>query len=533
MKRLRSLAVLMLCSAVLCVRPGVTRGASSAFVSDDAGSAAPRMPGSDQPPPAGVEHVSNHVTLPVDAQSYRLGPGDLLQLNYSGRLSRSQSLPIGPEGTAFIPGWGVLRLGGLTLAEARQLVDQRLGTELRGVQLDLELVRVRMLRVYLTGEVQSPGPVDLIATSRVSDALSESSATAGASRRNLEVRHADGTREIADLGRFELTGDPVDDPFLMDGDVISVPKATRYFEVRGAVARSGRFELGPRDSLHTMLEMAGGLLPTSRPERALFIRWLTPSRDESVFVDVGDIDARRTNFPIEDGARLYVYSVAGYHELEQVSIQGEINAAGSYPIVPGRTRLSDLIRNAGGFTARADSSTMHVYRANPESSEPDPELDRLSRLSRGEMTSTEYEILRTRLTAKRADFRVDWSQVRPGSELDIVLMSGDIVDVDRVRATVRVEGEVVRPGLIEYSPELRPLDYVKLAGGFSERAAGGRVLVTRRLTGQTLRARDVDRVAPGDMIWVPDKPDLTLLQQLLPFVAVAAQIATIILVVRH
>ncbi len=520
--------------ACLCV-PAVWAAALAAPVAspDDVSSPTNRAFGSEAATAGQDLRSSGHVAGPVDASTYLIGPGDVLQLNYSGRVSRTVVLPVGPEGTVFIPGWGVFKPGGLTLAEARRDVDQRVTTQLVGIQLDLTLIRVRMLRVYLTGEVRFPGALELVATSRVSDALPDTSVAPDASRRNIDVRHADNSINVADPGRFEGTGEPMDDPYLRDGDVLYVPKATRFVEVSGAVAHPGRFELGPRDSLHTLLELAGWALPNARPDHVLYVRWLSATQAESLFCDLSDIAARVINPAVGDGARLYVYFVPRFHALEQVSILGEVRAQGTYPLETGKTRLSDMLRFAGGFTDRADQSTIHVYRSNAEAMEDDPEVDRLARLSRAEMTGAEYEILRTRLAARRTEYRVDWTRLQGHRELDIVLVEGDVIYVDPVRATVRVDGEVRSPGLVQYEPRLSALEYVHLAGGFSQRAAESKVLVTRRVTGQTLRARDVDQVSPGDMIWVPERPEITVWQGLQTLITVAAQLAAVIIAVRR
>ena len=74
---------------------------------------------------------------------------------------------------------------------------------------------------------------------------------------------------------------------------------------------------------------------------------------------------------------------------------------------------------------------------------------------------------------------------------------------------------------------------MELAGGYSERAAHTKVRVTRSVTGQTLLSRDVSEIAPGDLIWVPERPDITMWQHLQTLIAVAAQVATVIIAVRR
>ena len=87
------------------------------------------------------------------------------------------------------------------------------------------------------------------------------------------MRHTDGTREFCDLDLFLQTGDASLNPWLRDGDVIQVPTATEFVWAQGAVARPGRYELGPRDSLLDLLRIAGDPLPAAEADRALLVRF--------------------------------------------------------------------------------------------------------------------------------------------------------------------------------------------------------------------------------------------------------------------
>jgi protein involved in polysaccharide export with SLBB domain len=174
-----------------------------------------------------------------------------------------------------------------------------------------------------------------------------------------------------------------------------------------------------------------------------------------------------------------------------------------------------------------------VRRANTGASLDDPELQRLLRLSRLELTDSEYSILRTRLAGQREEYRVDWNRLlQVGPALDILLVGGDVIEVERLVNSIRVDGEVRRPGIVEYRPGFKVRDYIDKAGGLSKRAWGGKVRVTRSVTGQTLLARDVASLDPGDFIWVPEKPDITLWQQMTTVLMAVGQIATIVLAIE-
>ena len=475
------------------------------------------------------------VAGPIDAATYVLGPGDVVRVVFSGPLLQEVTVDVGPEGTVVIPDHGAIHLGGLTLDQARAEVRRRIGAVMRrDVRIDLELARVRQLRVFLAGDVKMNGPIELPATARVSDALAGGTLVeVSGSRRNLELRHRDGTKELADLERMTRLADRGGDPVVRDDDVIYVPPAREWIFADGAVAHGGRFERAPDDSLHRLLALAGGVVSTARREHALFLRWTSPTTRESTWVDLGDVESGHFDPALRDGDRLMVYFLADYHRYEGASIFGEVTSPGHYPLTSGVTRLSDLVRAAGGFLPRADLSGIHVYRPRPDAGETDTEVERLSRLSRNEMTSSEYEVLRTRLAQRRPDFRVDWNRIAKVPATDIVLQEGDVVRVDPVAASVRVDGQVRRPGLVRYEPGASLERYVDDAGGFSRHAARGQTLVTRAVTGQTLPAREVESIEPGDLIWVPERPDRTIWQNFGTLITVAAQVATLIIAVRR
>ena len=468
----------------------------------------------------------------VDPDLYHVGPGDLLQVQMWGRVSRSWVVAVGAEGILSLPGSGALKVAGRTLTEVRRAALQLLAVQFRGVSIDLGLVQPRSFFIYLTGQVQTPGPVIANGVSRIGDILTPAKLLGDASRRRIIVNHTDGTRELADLELFLRTGDGSLNPWLRDGDIINVPVATEFIFAQGALARAGTFELGHRDSLLTLLRLAGDPTPAADANRSLLIRWKDAFVAESLWFGLEDAYARKINPPLRGGEHVYVYYVPKYHAQNEVSIVGEVARPGVYPITQGRHRVSNLVASAGGFLFEADLATIRIFHSTFRG-DADPEFDRLIRLTRGEMTDTEYEILKTKLAMRRADFRLDWSRLMRSPELDILLRNGDVVRVDPLVTSVRVEGEVRRPGIIEFDERRTVREYIELAGGFSERAAHGRIRVTGSVTGQSLRARDVQAVAPGDLIWVPERSDVTLWQHLQTLIAVAAQVATLVVVARR
>jgi protein involved in polysaccharide export with SLBB domain len=398
--------------------------------------------------------------------------------------------------------------------------------------MDLRLVRPRKFRIYLTGQVRQPGPTPISAGSRVTDALVPALLMDNASRRRIEVLHADGGRDIADLDLFHRTGLTKANPLLRDGDVLNVPVMTDFLFADGAVARPGRYELGPNDSLLTLFRLAGDPAPSADAERALLIRWRQPFQAESLWFRLDQVYSRQVNPVLREGDRLYVFFIPQYHLQHEVTVLGEVARPGVYPVTEGRHRLSDLISAAGGFLPGADLSSIRIQRHSTAAGEKDPELERLLRLSRDQLTASEYEVLRTKLANLRDEYRVDWNRMlAQKDQLDVLLRDGDVVRVERLVSSVRVDGEVTRPGFIEFEKGQSVEEYVHQAGGYTNRAWKSKVRVSRSVTGQTLQAKDVKALDPGDLVWVPERPDRGVWYHTTVILTVLAQLATVVIAV--
>lgn len=472
---------------------------------------------------------------PVDPSAYVVGPGDWFELSLYGPLSRELTIVVGPEGSVFLPGIGMISLVGYTLDQARTRIQAAVATQFRDVHVQVQLSRVRRMQVALTGNVKRPGPVEVPGYVRIADMLDPDLLMPNSSTRNVIIERPASNGEVrvirADLERARRIGTGVGNPFLRDNDVVRVPVATGFLTIEGAVANPGRYEFVEGDSLSTLVALAGGALPSAIDDIVL-VRFRNSTDVDTLRLSLATMMSNAMNPLLKEGDHVFVYFQPGFHELHRVSIFGEVGRPGPYKLEAGKTRLSDLVSACGGFLPDANLANIRVFRASSWGKEADPELDRLSRLSRNEMTASEYEVLRARLSARREDYRVSWDRVRQATDLDLVLEDNDVVRVDRVLPSVRIDGEVRRPGVVQFVEGRGVAEYLRLAGGYSDRAARRQVRVTRAVTGQTILARDVSSISPGDLIWVPERSDQSYWQPFQATVLVLAQIATVIIALR-
>jgi protein involved in polysaccharide export with SLBB domain len=92
----------------------------------------------------------------------------------------------------------------------------------------------------------------------------------------------------------------------------------------------------------------------------------------------------------------------------------------------------------------------------------------------------------------------------PGEASDLVLESGDALNVPTPPATVMIVGAVTRPTVIVHDRERKPKEYVQLSGGYTSDADPAKVMISRS-NGMLLPLNEVDDIEAGDIVFVPPK----------------------------
>ena len=100
--------------------------------------------------------------------------------------------------------------------------------------------------------------------------------------------------------------------------------------------------------------------------------------------------------------------------------------------------------------------------------------------------------------------RLDQALANPGSDADIILMEGDVLDIPTLRGTVRVMGAVMMPSVVSYNSRLSGKDYIKMAGGYSANAKRGKTYVVH-MNGNSEPLSGGTRIFAGDEIVIPEK----------------------------
>jgi polysaccharide export outer membrane protein len=148
--------------------------------------------------------------------------------------------------------------------------------------------RVDPATVYIKGEVEKPGRYPLVANMRVSDLVrSAGGLLRSANPDSGDLTHyaiSDSSGERVQAGHQDLSlaaalaGTENQNVPLHDGDVLTVPQQAGWNDIgavvtlRGEVRKPGVYGIRSGERLSSLLQRAGGLLPTAYPRAAVFER---------------------------------------------------------------------------------------------------------------------------------------------------------------------------------------------------------------------------------------------------------------------
>ncbi|MEO8232816.1 MAG: SLBB domain-containing protein [Ignavibacteriota bacterium] len=474
----------------------------------------------------------------IDPEEYKVGPGDNIFISVSGIEERDFNLLINHEGFLYIPRIGAVDLRNKSLAEAKEIIREKLEKNFRNVDIYIALGEVRKIKVSLVGNVNNQSSFVLNSNSRLQDILRGSSGIQSTSDlRNIKIISKDGTTGIFDLLSFFRKGDMKQNPYLKDGDIIIIEKVDKIISIVGQVRYPATYEFKDGETLKDLIDLAGGLAYKARKDTIEVIRFAEDGINQySKYFSYDYIQHNPIELKYSD--LVVVRELSTYYDEQWVTLKGEIKFPGIYKIIKNKTTLSEILTQADGFLDNASLEDATLYRTDADTSY-DQEYERIKLIPRVDMTDDEYDYLKAKSRQRRGKVVVDFNLLFGSNQLseDVVLKRGDVISVPERKNYIILIGQVVNPGNIIYNPTLKVEDYIQIAGGFSWRAIESDVRVIKVNTGEWIDADDIEKLDPGDTIWVLEDPpgpkfwdvfttSLTILGQVAAIVA--ASIAVII-----
>ena len=219
--------------------------------------------------------------------------------------------------------------------------------------------------VSITGAVKRPMFYEMKDGECVGNLLTYAGGFAGnAYRGELGVERNDGrtnTMYTVSSARFDSFG-------LQDGDAVMVSGSdvevfTNRVEIKGAVYRPGKFELGGDIvTVGQLVEHAGGVMEDAFLSRAQIIREKADRSLELVSVPLkGILDGNVEDIVLKRGDILIVSNVNELEPKGDIVVTGYVASPGKYQYAE-KTTVEDIILAAGGLVEGASSAKVDIAR---------------------------------------------------------------------------------------------------------------------------------------------------------------------------
>jgi polysaccharide biosynthesis/export protein len=443
----------------------------------------------------------------IDPNEYRVGPGENIFISISGIEETNFNLVVNIENYLFIPKVGGINLKGLTLNQAREKIRSTLEKYYKNVEIFISLANLKKIKVFLIGDVQKPASVVMESNAKLLDLLLNSAGlNPTSSFRNIQIKDVNGQIKYYDFLIFLRYGDKKNNPLLNDGDVVFVDKLDKVVTISGPVKFPATYEFLKGESVADLIKLAGGFLFNAKTDSIEIVRYDQHGNNQkSYYYSYQEITESNMLLNFKDN--VIVRTIPQFYIDNFVQIEGWVQYPGVYKINEDQTKLSEIIKEAGGFRKDASIKDASLSRTTGEV-DFDPEYERLKLILRADMTDDEYDYLKAKSRQRKGKVVVDFEELFLKNNLneDVVLKRGDVIYVPETKNYVILLGQVVNPGNIVYNENFTIDDYIRLAGGFGWRAIEGDVRVIKSTTGEWIEDEDVESIGPGDTIWVPENP---------------------------
>jgi polysaccharide export outer membrane protein len=351
--------------------------------------------------------------------------------------------------------------------------------------LDGDVIRVFSVasrvrnRIYVRGDVWSPGSQGIAPGMKVSDALR----LAGGVRPDVYLGQVLITRTQPDSSKIQLraalrdtTGAVINDIPLQEDDEIHVFstsefRPTRYVAINGAVRKSGQFSYREGMTVRDLVLLAGGLdqsaylneaevarLPENRAGGVTATTFRVPLDSSYIFERGPDgkylgppglpaASGPNAEVVVQPYDNVLVLRQPNWELQRTAVVAGEVRYPGRYSLKTKTEKITDLIARAGGLTADAYANGVTFYRARNGVGRIGIELPDVLKNSR--------------------------------SLDNLPLQDGDSLYIPRYNSVVAVQGAVNSPVSVTWAPGKTIEYYVRAAGGPSRKADMKRAYVTQ------------------------------------------------------
>lgn len=297
--------------------------------------------------PSGAPVLSTGIVREED--SYRIGPGDLIDVRVFGRPELGRESRVTNQGRIRLPFLNEIQVACLTEAQIAQVVTEKFKKYLRDPQVDIFVKEYKSQPVAVIGSVAQPGRFQLQRRIRLlelltyaggpnlnaggvvhiirgtapdfcetADAVGQKQEPLSASVVKVDSTNQTGQNVLSQLSatpndkypseisfdqgqasllslklKEVILGTPEANPYVRPGDIISIPETDQIFVI-GNVVKPGPIFMRSKITLLQAIGMAGGFMPDASKGKVRVVRQEpgTSIRNEIVY-DVNEIQRKK------------------------------------------------------------------------------------------------------------------------------------------------------------------------------------------------------------------------------------------------
>ena len=385
--------------------------------------------------------IFDNIPTPSD---YKLGPGDEIILSLWGETNSRENFILNKDGSIYYENLGFINLANQSIDSAEKMLFDRLSEVYSTLQtsstnLRIELVNLKSINIYITGQAKNPGMHIIHPFSDVFSTIVQANGieTSG-SLRNVQLIRDNKLIKTFDFYNFFTTGANNFSEFkLMENDIIFIPSVKDRVLLKGEANRVGYFEILPNETIKDLIDYAGGTTSNASSEIIYNKRnkssYLNPDSLYDSFLINYDNISKNT---LSNGDEVDILKIK--RNLSFVTVYGRVMDPGQYPA----DNLKEVLESAGGFndpifSQSIDLDNIIVLRKNKDSVAP-------------------------------KEFKLTFKDTQL-----FELIPSDVVFVYEDNnynnlPMYNIEGEVARPGTYPFKKGITINDAINIAGGFTE-----------------------------------------------------------------
>jgi protein involved in polysaccharide export with SLBB domain len=435
-------------------------------------------------------------------------------------------------------------------------------TILGGEIVDIQSINnVDKFKIELVGSIKRPGYYSGTGNNTLNDIIKQAGGLDFGTVKNTVLIRRDDKNGLFHYVRYSLQAvlDEKLSVYMYDGDVIYFMDSGEInyreeVQILGQVRNPGNYKYGENLSLGDLLFIAGGFKSKALSNKVILSRKV---QDQNILAEVLQIEtqpdywnnANLFEIQLKPGDVVSTYENPLIREQVYVTVEGEVNNPGVYPINNRSQNLFDIYKRVGGVTDYGNLEEAVILR---------PLVKTISSEQSTKNKAKLFNEIYKNDTASKSDTIVQEKQfdtialANLNTKFDIVqimesitVQAGDRFIIPKRVNTVRISGQVYNPNLIFFNPTVNFKEYITLGGGLTSNADLSNAFVSYS-NGTSKKTRVIlgifpkyPQILPGCEIIIPYKLDnrakdkLSLTERLAIYSLISTSLTTLALMITR